>query len=77
MKAKKIIGLVLQIPLYVLVLGSFIASIYAAIYKISGVSWSTPIILAGIMIAFIIGSVLRIDKKEEYVVEQEDQQQYL
>lgn len=64
MKAKKIVGLILQIPLYVLVVGSFIASIYAAAYEISGVGWSTPIILAGIMIAYIIGTILRIEKKE-------------
>ena len=65
METKKIIGMILQIPLYLLVLGSFAASIYAAIYKISGVTWTTPIILAVIIVAFIIGMFLRKNEKKE------------
>jgi len=65
MKIKKIVGLILQTPLYVLVLGSFIASIYAAMNNISGVTWTTPIILAGIIIAFCIGVFLKRDTKEK------------
>jgi hypothetical protein len=67
MKTKKIVGLILKIPLYVLVLGSFVASVYAAYAKIQGVTYATPIILAVIIIAFIIGSYLRREPKvEEY-----------
>lgn len=72
MNAKKIVGLILQVPLYVLVLGSFAASIYAAYNKISGVTYTTPIILAGIIIAFIIGTYLRVSGKEKKIEMQED-----
>jgi hypothetical protein len=65
MKQKKIIGLILQIPLYLLVLGSFFASIYAVIYSIEGITWITPIILAVIIIAFVIGTFLRREPEEK------------
>ena len=64
MKTKKIVGIIFQVPLYALVLGSFVASVYATMYNIQGVTWTTPIILAVIMIAFGIGAFLRRDKKE-------------
>lgn len=66
METKKIIGTILQIPLYVLVLGSFIASIYAAYNKISGVTYTTSIILAVIIVAFIIGIFLQKNDKKQY-----------
>jgi uncharacterized membrane protein YoaK (UPF0700 family) len=66
MKTKKIVGLILRIPLYVLVLGSFAASIYAAYAKIQGVTYVTPIILGAIIVAFIIGCYLKREPKEEY-----------
>ena len=58
MKTKKIVGLILKMPLYILILGSFFASIYAAYAKIQGVTYATPIILGVIIAAFIIGSVM-------------------
>jgi len=69
MKIKKIVGVILQVPLYVLVLGSFFASVYAAMNNISGVTWTTPIILAGIIIAFGIGIFLGREKKTEETIE--------
>jgi uncharacterized membrane protein (DUF485 family) len=65
MKTKKIVGLILRIPLYVLVLGSFAASIYAAYAKIQGVTYVTPIILGVIIITFIIGTVLGKQEKNQ------------
>jgi hypothetical protein len=59
MKTKKIVGLILQVPLYALVLGSFVASIYAVMNKIAGVTYITPIIIGAIIIAFVIGVFLR------------------
>lgn len=59
MKTKKIVGMILQMPLYILVLGSFAASIYAAMNNISGVTWTTPVILGGIIVAFGIGVFLK------------------
>jgi flagellar biosynthesis protein FliQ len=74
MKTKKIVGLILKIPLYALVLGSFVASIYAAYAKIQGVTYATPVILAVIIIAFIIGSYLRREPKIEEVKKYQEQQ---
>lgn len=59
MNIKKIIGWILQVPLYLLVLGSFAASIYAAMYKIQNISWSTPLIMGGIILLFAIGAFLK------------------
>jgi uncharacterized membrane protein (DUF485 family) len=64
MEIKKVIGIILQIPIYALVVGSLGASIYAAAYKIQGVTWVTPIILAGFIISFIIGAILRKEKRK-------------
>ena len=64
MEIKKIIGFILQIPLYALILGSWGASIYASYNKISGVTWATPIIITTIIIAFIIGIFLKRDVKK-------------
>jgi len=58
MKTNKIVGFILQIPMYALVLGSFVASIYAAYAKIQGINWATPIILAVVIITYIIGKLL-------------------
>jgi len=73
MKMKKIIGWILQIPMYLLVLGSFAASIYAVYNKISGVTYATPIILAGIIIAFLIGVYLKIEREEIKVWSEEEE----
>lgn len=59
MDIKKIICVILQLPMYALVLGSFLASCYAAYEKIQGITWATPVILAVIIIAFIIGRVMK------------------
>ena len=59
MDFKKIISWVLVLPMYLLIIGSFFGACYAAYSKIQGVTWSTPIILAGIMIAYGIGIYLR------------------
>lgn len=73
MKTKKIIGWILQVPLYLLVAGSFAASIYAAYNKISGVTYATPIILGIIIIVFIIGMFLKIEKEETKVWSEEEE----
>lgn len=61
MNTKKVIGWILGLPMYALILGSFIGSIYAAYTKLQGITWATPIILAGIIIAYAIGIYLRKD----------------
>lgn len=59
MNTKKIVGWILQVPLYLLVLGSFGASIYAAANKIQNINWNTPLIMGGIIIAFLVGAYLK------------------
>jgi uncharacterized membrane protein YoaK (UPF0700 family) len=58
MKTNKIVGFILQIPMYALILGSFVASIYAAYAKIQGITWATPIILLIVIITYIAGKIL-------------------
>jgi hypothetical protein len=55
---KKIIGIILQAPMYLLILGSLIASFYAAYEKIQGITWSTPIVISVIIISYIVGKML-------------------
>jgi hypothetical protein len=55
---KKIISGILQAPMFALILGSLIGAIWAAYSGIQGVTWVTPVILAGIIISFGIGRYL-------------------
>jgi hypothetical protein len=52
---KKIISIILRIPLHLFLLGSFIASIYAASQNIQGITWGTPILFGIILAAWYIG----------------------
>jgi flagellar biosynthesis protein FliQ len=67
MALKNIIGKVLKAPLIILVIASFIASIYAAANKIQGITYAVPIILGVILIAYIIGAFMdrRTNDEEE------------
>ena len=49
------LGLILQIPLILVMLASFIASIYAAATGLGGVTAATPIILGLVIIIYFIG----------------------
>lgn len=71
METKKIIGLILQIPMYALILGSFITSLYAAWTKIQGITWITPIIFAVIIIAFMIGKNLWKSEEQKQNIPQQ------
>jgi uncharacterized membrane protein YoaK (UPF0700 family) len=65
MKIKKIIGVIFQIPLTLLVFGSFAAAIYAAYYNISGITYQTSVIIGAIIILYFIGKYLTKDKAEK------------
>ena len=57
--AKKFWGTVLELPMILLVIGSFIASTYASYYEISGVTYSSSIVLGIIIALYFIGIWLR------------------
>jgi hypothetical protein len=63
MALKNIVAKILKTPLILLVVSSFIASIYAAYNKIQGITYAVPIILGIILILYTIGAF--IDKKED------------
>lgn len=60
---KKVIGLVLQLPLLLIIVASFFASIYAAIAKIGGVSFGVTAILGIVIIIYFYGR--RLEKKQD------------
>ena len=53
----------LKAPLILLLAASFIVSWYAAIKKIGGISYGTPIILSIILALYIIGDYLSYKKQ--------------
>jgi hypothetical protein len=55
---KNKIGSVLQLPLLLLVIGSFVASIYASYRNIMGVTFRTPITIGVVIILYIVGRFL-------------------
>lgn len=58
------LGKILKVPMYLLVIGSFVASIYAAAKNLQGVTYATPIVIAIIIILYIIGDVS--DRKKHH-----------
>jgi hypothetical protein len=68
----KIVSIVLKVPLGLFVLASFGGSIYAAAYKIQGISWGTPAIMGGLILLFVIGWFLG---RKNYEVESSFQTQ--
>jgi len=65
MKRNKLIGRILQIPLILVVIFSFIASIYVIITNSYPIGIATPIILGIIIALYFIGSYMK-RKKSEY-----------
>lgn len=55
MEIKRVISVILRIPLHIFLIGSFGASIYAAYNKIQGISWGTPILFGAILAAWYFG----------------------
>lgn len=70
MKAKgmKVLRFFLKLPLVLLVLASWGASFYAAVFKIQGITWATPITMTIIIGLFIAGKILERFKKERVVI---------
>jgi len=55
MDFKRIISIIMRIPLHLFLVGSFGASIYAAANKVQGITWGTPILFGVILLAWYIG----------------------
>jgi uncharacterized membrane protein (DUF485 family) len=51
----RVISIILRIPLHLFLLCSFGASIYAAVNKIQGISWGTPVLFGAILVTWYIG----------------------
>lgn len=60
---KRVISIILRIPLHLFLIGSFAASIYAAANKIQGISWGTPVLFGAILALWYIG--VWMSKQEE------------
>jgi len=63
---KKIIPILLQIPLLFVIISSFFAGIYAAITKIQGISFAVPIIMAIIITLYFYGRYLEKKSKKDW-----------
>jgi hypothetical protein len=66
------LGIILQIPAWLLLVGSFGAAIYAHITKIAGITIATPISMGIIVLLYFIGRYLNRNKKEEIVTNEDD-----
>jgi len=73
----KIISIILQVPLGLFILASFIGSIYAAWNKIQNISWGTPAIMGGLILLYIIGWFLGRRKNPESQIQSQIQSQNL
>jgi len=58
MSSKKTWGLVLKAPALLLLIASFLAGIYAAIYNIQDMGYEVPIILGVVIFLYFIGANL-------------------
>ena len=55
---KKIFGWLLKTPMYLMLTASLIASYYAAINNISGISYASPIIMTILSTLFLMGEFM-------------------
>jgi hypothetical protein len=63
---KKIISILLQLPFILLVVASFLGSIYALVKKIGGISPGVPFILGFVIILYFYGRYLENKFKGGY-----------
>jgi hypothetical protein len=63
MGIKKLAPKILQLPLILLVIASFLGSIYASLKHISGITYATPIILAVIIVFYFYGR--KLERRKE------------
>lgn len=65
METKKIVGIVCMLPMILIVIGSFFASIYASYNKISGITYYSSAIIGVSIILYIIGLFLVKRRNDE------------
>lgn len=58
MKAKKIIGYIMQVPAWLLLVASIGAGIYAAYNEIQGITFDVPVIIGVVFILYVVGRIL-------------------
>jgi len=56
----------MQLPLILVMIASFFASIYAAVYKISGIGFLTPVVLGIIIVLYFLGRRLEKNKRNDF-----------
>ncbi|MDD5193708.1 MAG: hypothetical protein PHF67_03915 [Candidatus Nanoarchaeia archaeon] len=61
---KKILAWILQLPLLIIMIASFFASIYAAIKKIGGINSAVPFILGIVIVLYFYGRYLQNKPRE-------------
>jgi hypothetical protein len=66
---KKIFGWIFKAPMYLMLTASLVASYYAAINNISGISYASPIIMTVLSVLFIIGEVMH--RKEISIIRED------
>lgn len=62
---KKLISIIMQLPLQLIVIASFFAGIYASIKDIGGISWAVPIIIGIVILLYVLGRILENKYKKE------------
>lgn len=68
MDKKRLLVLLLKAPLFLIVIASTAASVYAAYSKQFNISWSTPVLFIIIIILYIIGLYIEKKKGDKNVV---------
>jgi len=66
MKNKKIVPILLQIPLMLVMIVSFFGSIYAAYAKIGGIGFATPVIIGIIIALYFYGRYLEKKYRNDF-----------
>ncbi|MEI6058673.1 MAG: hypothetical protein WCP89_02780 [archaeon] len=56
----------MQLPLILVMIASFFASIYAAAYKISGIGFLTPVVLGIIIVLYFLGRHFEKNKRNDF-----------
>ena len=64
MNKKKILGDILQAPLVLLVVISFLASIYLAYNNLYGITYASGVILGILIALYIAGTFVKKEKKQ-------------
>jgi hypothetical protein len=62
----KVLSVVLRIPLWLLILASFVGAIYAAANKIQNITYVTPLIMGTLIVLYLVGIFLGRKNEQRY-----------